>query len=62
MGRVTYTVAETAEQLGISEWLTYRLIARGDLPHLRLGERRIVVPKIAVQRLCESAITERNAS
>lgn len=54
MARVVFTVAETAEQLGISEWLAYRLIARGELPHLRLGGR-IVVPKIAVARLCENA-------
>jgi excisionase family DNA binding protein len=55
MGRVVYTVPEVAEALGISDSLAYRLIERGDIPSLRLGERRIVVPKIAIERLCESA-------
>jgi excisionase family DNA binding protein len=42
------SVADAAERLGISSWLAYRLIERGELPHVRLGERRIVVPDRAL--------------
>ena len=41
--RLTLTVTEAAELLGISRALAYELAARGELPVLRLG-RRIVIP------------------
>lgn len=48
--RLTYTVTETAEVLGISRSLAYELVRTGQLPHLRLGGR-IVVPRVALQQL-----------
>lgn len=50
--RVTYTVTEAAGVLGISRALAYELVARGDLPAIRLG-RRIVVPAPALRALLE---------
>jgi excisionase family DNA binding protein len=41
------TVAEAGELLGISRAFAYELVARGELPVIRLG-RRIVVPKAAL--------------
>jgi excisionase family DNA binding protein len=41
------TVAEAGELLGISRAFAYELVARGELPVIRLG-RRIVVPKVAL--------------
>jgi excisionase family DNA binding protein len=41
--RLTVTVEEAGEMLGISRGLAYELVRRGELPHVRLG-RRIVVP------------------
>lgn len=49
-----YTVPEAAKVLRVSTWLVYKLIGEGKLPHLRLGERRIVVPKVAIERMCEA--------
>jgi excisionase family DNA binding protein len=43
-------VAEVADLLGISKDLVYDLVARGELPSLRLG-RRIVVPRRALLAL-----------
>lgn len=54
MARLTYTVAEAATELGVSEWLLRRLIKRGEFPSIQLGGRT-VVPKIAVERMCEQA-------
>lgn len=50
--RLTITVSEAARLLGISRNLAYQLAAQGGLPVpvLRLG-RRLVVPRVAVERL-----------
>jgi excisionase family DNA binding protein len=45
--RLVLTVAEAGELLGISRAFAYELVARGELPVIRLG-RRIVVPKVAL--------------
>ena len=48
--RLVWTVEEAARLLGISRAHAYELVARGELPHLRLG-RRLVVPKHAIELL-----------
>ena len=48
--RLVWTVEETGRLLGISRAHAYELVARGELPHLRLG-RRVVVPKHAIEAL-----------
>lgn len=50
--RLTLTVPQAAELLGISRALTYELVARGELPSLRLG-RRVVVPRRALERFID---------
>jgi len=44
------TVEEAGRLLGISRGLAYELVARRELPHLRLG-RRIVIPRTALEAL-----------
>lgn len=44
------TVPEAAQLLRISRAFAYELIARGDLPALRLG-RRLVIPRHALDTL-----------
>jgi excisionase family DNA binding protein len=41
--RLVLSVAEAAEMLGISRTLAYDLVARGELPALRLGGRIVVL-------------------
>jgi excisionase family DNA binding protein len=50
--RLTFTVEEAGAALGISRALAYELVARGQLPSLRLG-RRIVVPRRALQAMVD---------
>ena len=57
--RATLTVAEAGKLLGISRNLAYDLVAQGKLPTLRLG-RRLVVPRVALQRLLEEASVVRD--
>ena len=49
---LTLSVTEAASLLGISRALAYELVARGELPSLRLG-RRVVVPRRALEELVE---------
>ncbi len=55
--RLVWTVEEAGRLLGMSRAHAYELVARGELPHLRLG-RRVVVPKSAIEALLSSAGSE----
>ena len=48
--RLVYTVAEAGEMLGISRAFAYELVARGELPVIKLGRRRLV-PKVGLLAL-----------
>jgi excisionase family DNA binding protein len=48
--RLVYTVVEAGELLGISRAFAYELVARGELPVICLGRRRLV-PKVALLAL-----------
>jgi len=52
--RLTYTVEEAGELLGISRATTYMLARQGIIPTLRLG-RRLVVPRIVLERMLTEA-------
>jgi excisionase family DNA binding protein len=54
--RLTLTVEEAAEVLGISRTLAYELVRRGALPSLRLG-RRLVVPRAGLLALLRPPTT-----
>jgi excisionase family DNA binding protein len=54
--RLVWSVEEAGRRLGISRAHAYELVARGELPHLRLG-RRIVVPRHALESLLASVDT-----
>jgi excisionase family DNA binding protein len=49
-GRLTWTVTEAAELLGISRASAYEAAHRGELP-VRVIGRRMLVPRIALLRL-----------
>lgn len=48
--RLTLTVDEAAQVLGISRAFAYELVRRGEIPSLRLG-RRIIIPRKLVEEL-----------
>jgi excisionase family DNA binding protein len=58
--RLTVTVAEAGDLLGISRGLAYELVQRGELPAVRLG-RRIVVPVRAIEALLDQVVAEATA-
>ena len=52
--RMTLSIPEVAETLGISRNLAYELAARGELPGLiRLGEKRVVCSKLEIEKLLQ---------
>ena len=55
--RLTLSVEEAAQLLGISRALAYELVGQHRLPSLRLG-RRIVVPRRALVALVEQTAQE----
>ncbi len=51
-GRLTWTVEEAASALGISRAFAYDAVRRGEIPAIKIG-RRILVPRMALNRLLE---------
>ncbi len=51
-GRLTYSVPEAAQLLGLSRNSAYQAILTGELPHLKIG-KRILVPKVQLLKLLE---------
>lgn len=59
--RLTYTVPEAAQRLGIGRNQAYQAAKRGELPVLRVGGR-LLVPREALDRmLAEAAPADRSA-
>lgn len=52
--RLTMTVEQAAQALGISRAFAYEAVARGEIPAIRIG-RRILIPRIALDKLLEGA-------
>lgn len=59
--RITYTIEEAAEVLGIGRSLAYDMASRGELPSLRLG-RRVVVPRKALEEWLAAQIAAQRGS
>ena len=50
--RRALTVTQAANMLGISRALAYELVARRELPAIRLG-RRIIIPRHAIDAMLD---------
>jgi len=48
---LTVSVAMAAELLGISRNLAYKLVKNGDIPSIKLGKRRILIPIVALSNI-----------
>lgn len=52
--RLTVTVEEAAELLGIGRNSAYAAVDRGELPSVRIG-RRLLIPRAALERMLREA-------
>jgi excisionase family DNA binding protein len=53
--RAILQVPEAAEILGMSAWSYYAAIKEGRVPGVRIGRRRVVVPRVALEQLLAGA-------
>lgn len=53
--KATMSLPEFAKIMGISKSLAFKLAANNQVPVLRLGEKRIVVPVSAVKQMLAQA-------
>ncbi|MFP3880586.1 MAG: helix-turn-helix domain-containing protein [Dehalococcoidia bacterium] len=53
--RLVLTIEETARMLGISRGTAYLLANTGGIPAIRIGQRRLVVPRKALEDFLSSA-------
>lgn len=54
MESAVLSVNECAKMLKLSRGSAYRGCLTGEIPHLKIG-RRILIPRVAIQKLLESA-------
>ena len=53
--KLVYTVTQAAEMLQISAATAYNLANTGRLPAIRISDRRLVIPRRALEALLETA-------
>lgn len=53
--KLVYTIDETATKLGLSRATAYTLAREGRIPSIRISERRLVVPKVALEKMLAEA-------
>jgi len=56
--RLCITVPEAAAMLGISRNFAYELVRRGELPAKRFGEKRLVIPRAALEKMLEEGVAQ----
>ena len=55
--RLTWTIAEAAQRLGIGRSVAYRAAHTGELPAVRIGGR-LLVPRSAVEAMLAGALRD----
>ena len=53
--RLTYSVDEAAEILGISRASAYEAVRKGEIPHIKIG-KRILIPRSFLESLTKKGI------
>jgi excisionase family DNA binding protein len=54
MQSATITIEQAGQALGVSRNSAYAAAAKGEIPTIRIG-RRLLVPKVAFERMLEGA-------
>ena len=53
--KLVYTIEEVAEKLSLSRATAYALAREGRLPVIRISDRRLVIPKVALEKMLSEA-------
>ena len=59
-GKLAYSVEEAAKALSIGVCLCRELIRQKKLPAIRLGERRLILPKASLEKFLAEQIEEQH--
>ena len=59
--RLVLSVKEARGQLGLSRGLMYEALRTGQIPSIRIG-RRILIPRVALERLLDEVGRSRNTT
>ncbi len=54
------TPRESFRRLGISDFLGWKLIKEGKIPSVKLGEKRLLVPVVALEKLLQAGSDRRD--
>lgn len=57
-GRLTLSVEEARQQLGLSKGLMYEALRSGQIPSIRIG-RRILIPRVALEQLLDQVVVHK---
>lgn len=57
--KITVSVEEMAEMLGISRSVAYQLTKHGDFPVVRVSERRLIIPVKSLEKWLEEKAVQR---
>jgi excisionase family DNA binding protein len=52
--KLVYTIEQAAEKLSLSRATAYQLAREGRLPVIRISDRRLIVPKRALEKMLEA--------
>jgi len=55
----TLTIPEAAQIIGISRSLAYRMAAEGKLPTIKVGKRKNIIPKVALDQWLKESVKEK---
>ena len=58
--KLTITVKEASEALGVSKATAYMLVNTGRIPAIRISDRRWIVPRVALLKMLESTEPEKD--
>ena len=53
---LAYSVQEASELIGLSKDMIYELCRRGEFPHIRVGNRKIIIPKRRLEAWLDGGI------
>ena len=54
--RKTYTVPEASKIIGVCSKTAYQMVTSGKLPYIRISDKKVVIPKVALEKWLEDSV------
>ena len=59
-GKLAYSIPEACKVLGLGRTTLYKLVRAGEIPCVRIGEKRLLIPADAMREWLNTALQNRN--